>query len=85
MAEDTRPSSTGSMGLVVRRVPLTDLHIDPANVRAHGDANMEAIAGSLKRFGQAEPLVVQKQSGRIIAGHGRLQAMKQLGLSTFPN
>jgi DNA modification methylase len=40
---------------------------------------MESIIGSLKRFGQAEPLVVQAGTGRIIGGNGRLLAMKHLG------
>src|SRR5262245_57691743 len=81
MESASRPSPTGPAAMVFRRVPLADLHLDPANVRAHGDANMEAIAGSLKRFGQVEPLVVQKSTGRVIGGNGRLQAMKQLGWS----
>jgi DNA modification methylase len=65
--------------LRVRTVPLDSLHADPANVRTHGPQNLESIIASLKRFGQAEPLVVQQSTGRIIGGNGRLQAMKQLG------
>ena len=64
--------------LNIRRVPLDSLHIDPANARQHDSENMAAIIGSLKRFGQAEPLVVHKGTGRIIGGNGRLIAMKQL-------
>ncbi len=66
-------------GLVTKRVPLDSLHLDPANARAHGDANMAAIVGSLCRFGQAEPLVVQASTKRVIGGNGRLVAMKKLG------
>jgi DNA modification methylase len=40
---------------------------------------MEAIRGSLLRFGQAEPLVVQLRTGRVIGGNGRLQCMIDLG------
>ena len=65
--------------LKVRRVPLDSLHLDPANARSHPQENMEAIVASLRRFGQAEPLVVQKRTGRVIGGNGRLVAMKQLG------
>src|SRR5512139_3076546 len=64
--------------LSVKRVPLDSLHLDPANARTHGPENLEAIVGSLKRFGQAEPLVVQKKSGRVIGGNGRLLAMRKL-------
>ncbi len=63
----------------IRTVPLEDLHQDPSNARAHGDVNMDAIEGSLRRFEQVEPLVVQKATGRVIGGNGRLAAMKKLG------
>ncbi len=65
--------------LAIRRVPLSALHPDPANARAHNAANLDAIKASLTRFGQAEPLVVQAGSLRLIAGHGRLSAMQALG------
>ena len=66
-------------GLTIRRVALTDLHPDPANARSHGERNLEAIRASLARFQQVEPLVVQKSTGRVIGGNGRLSAMKALG------
>ena len=65
--------------LTTKRVPLDSLHLDPANARVHGDVNLASIIGSLSRFGQAEPLVVQADSGRIIGGNGRYVAMKKLG------
>ena len=66
-------------GLEIKRVPLDSIHPDPANAREHGPENLEAIISSLKRFNQAEPLVVQKASGRVIGGNGRLVAMRKLG------
>jgi DNA modification methylase len=65
--------------LSIRRIPLADLHADPANARLHGDKNLQAIKDSLARFGQAEPLVVQKSTGRVVGGNGRLAVMRQLG------
>lgn len=65
--------------LSIRHVKLSSLHLDPANARTHGNENLEAIVGSLKRFGQAEPLVVQKATGRVIGGNGRMLAMQKLG------
>ena len=64
--------------LVVRRVSLDALAPDPANPRTHDEANLDAIKGSLARFGQAEPLILQAGTLRIIAGHGRLTAMRAL-------
>jgi DNA modification methylase len=66
-------------GLAIRRVALDSLHLDPSNARVHGEENMEAIIGSLKRFTQVEPLVVQVSTKRVIGGNGRLVAMRKLG------
>ncbi len=80
---ETVPASPSSAppgdSLQVVRVSLDRLHPDPGNVRQHGAANLQAIQASLTRFGQAEPLIVQAGTGRVIAGHGRLEAMKALG------
>jgi DNA modification methylase len=65
--------------MIIKEVTLGSIHQDPGNVRTHGPKNMEAICESLARFGQAEPLVVQESSGRVIGGNGRLEAMKLLG------
>jgi len=65
--------------LKIKRVPIESLHLDPANARVHPDENLDAIEGSLRRFGQAEPLVVQAKTGRVVGGNGRLAVMKKLG------
>ena len=57
---------------------LADLTTDPANVRLHSPRNIETIKGSLKRFGQQKPIVVDAQ-GVCVAGSGTLQAAKELG------
>ncbi len=41
--------------LEIKRVPLGSLHLDPANARTHGERNLEAIKGSLARFGLQKP------------------------------
>lgn len=65
--------------LAVRRVALCDLHADPANARLHGERNLATIRDSLTRFHQVEPLVVQRSTGRVIGGNGRLAAMRTMG------
>jgi DNA modification methylase len=71
--------STTTEGLVIRRVRLDQLELDPNNARRHPDTNLEAIKESLTTFGQAEPLVVQLRTSRVIGGNGRLVAMRALG------
>jgi DNA modification methylase len=65
--------------LTVRRVKLSDLHADPANARRHDERNLAAIADSLKTFGQVEPLVVQRSTGKVIGGNGRLEVLRKQG------
>jgi ParB-like chromosome segregation protein Spo0J len=65
--------------LTITTVALDDLVSDPANVRTHDQRNLDAIRGSLARFGQVEPIVVQRGTGRIVGGHGRVEALRALG------
>jgi len=53
------------------------------NARTHNDAQIAEIAGSIRAFGFANPLLVSPE-GDIIAGHGRLAAARKLGLSEVP-
>jgi hypothetical protein len=64
---------------VDRIVPLDNLYEDAANARLHPDNNLAAIKASLREFGQVERLLVQKSSGKLIGGNGRLKAMRELG------
>ncbi len=66
-------------GLVVRTAKLTELHPDPSNARLHDERNLDAIGASLATFGQVEPLVVQKSTGRIIGSNGRYEVLKRQG------
>lgn len=65
-------------GLSIEVVPVESLSPDPANARRHSDRNLEAIAGSLRRFGQRRPLVVTSD-GIVLAGNGTLEAAKSIG------
>lgn len=60
-------------------VELTDLADDPRNARTHDEPNLAAIAASLKRFGLRKPLVANRRTGQVEAGHGTLAAARRLG------
>lgn len=62
-----------------KRLRLSELVDDKANPRTHDARNLEAIAASLERFGQVEPIIIQAGTRRIIAGHGRKAALESLG------
>jgi len=62
----------------IEQVPIKDLAFDPANARKHPSKNLTAIKGSLKKFGQQKPIVIDK-NGVVVAGNGTLAAAKELG------
>ena len=67
------------MTLEIKRVAIDSLTPDPQNARTHGGTNLSAIRASLKTFGQVEPLVVQRGTGRVIGGNGRLEVLRSDG------
>lgn len=60
-------------------VDISLLVPDPANARTHNTKNIEAIKASMTKFGQRQPIVIQKDGMIVRAGNGRLQAAKELG------
>ncbi len=61
------------------KVMISSIQKDTRNARKHDARNLKAIKESLLKFGQVEPLVVQKSSQKIIGGNGRHAAMLALG------
>ncbi len=53
------------------------------NAKKHDEAQIAAIAGSIKEFGFNNPVLIDGASG-IIAGHGRVQAALKLGMDAVP-
>jgi len=62
----------------VQSIAVAELVNDPSNVRKHSGKNLDAIKGSLARFGQQKPIVVGPD-GVVVAGNGTLEAAKALG------
>ena len=63
--------------------PLSRLKPYERNARTHSAEQVAQIAASIVEFGFTNPILVDSSDG-IIAGHGRLQAALELGLSTVP-
>lgn len=66
----------------IENVPIADLLPDPSNARKHKEKNISAIKGSLVKFGQQKPIVINKDN-IVIAGNGTLEAAKALGWSNI--
>jgi len=75
-----KPEPHRARGADYKLVPIDSLHEDPANARAHPERNRATVRASLLEFGQVEPLVVQKVTGRVIGGNCRLGELRALGV-----
>jgi len=60
-----------------------ELQPSPSNPRTHSDKQIGQIATSIARFGFNNPVLIDADD-HIIAGHGRFEAAKRLGLATVP-
>jgi DNA modification methylase len=56
---------------------------DPANPRLHTEKQIGQLIKSITAFGFCVPLLLDQQ-GHVIAGHGRLLAVKRLGWTELP-
>ena len=61
----------------------TQLRPRPNNPRTHTKKQIEQIAASIKEFGFISPVLIDGAGG-IIAGHGRVEAAKLIGMSNVP-
>src|SRR6476469_665289 len=53
------------------------------NAKVHSKQQIQKIAKSIERFGFANPVLISDEN-EIIAGHGRADAAKLLGLEMIP-
>jgi ParB family transcriptional regulator, chromosome partitioning protein len=68
---------------MVERRPIGELLAYPQNPMQHSEAQISQIAASMREFGWTIPCLVDEK-GVLIAGHGRLRAAQQLGLTEVP-
>ncbi len=62
---------------------LESVHPDPRNPRVHSPKQIKQIARSIQSFGFNVPILIDKES-KILCGHGRYLAAKQLGMPEVP-
>jgi len=60
-----------------------NLKPDPKNPRTHTPAQIDKLVKLIRAHGWTNPILVDGKNG-ILAGHGRLQAAKQLGMQRVP-
>ena len=67
----------------IEQWPLERLKPYARNAKTHGADQVAKIAGSMAQFGWTVPVLVAGD-GEVIAGHGRILAATQLGLTEAP-
>ena len=67
----------------IEQWPLERLKPYARNAKTHGSDQVAKIAGSMAQFGWTVPVLVAGD-GEVIAGHGRILAATQLGLTEAP-
>ena len=62
----------------IERVKIVDLREYEGNAKLHPQEQIDKIKKSIQEFGNNDPIAID-ENNIIIEGHGRLQALEQLG------
>lgn len=69
--------------LTIEQTPIHALKQYDRNARTHSKRQVRQIAASIREFGFTNPVLIDDEC-RIVAGHGRVEAAKLVGLETIP-
>lgn len=67
----------------VEHAPISSLKPSPRNARTHSKTQIKQIAASIEEFGFTNPVLID-ETQTILAGHGRVEAVKLLDLKEVP-
>ena len=76
-------SSMPNLNLRVVYDPIGALKPDPASPRVHNNRQIRQLAKNIAKFGFSVPILVDAEL-KVIAGHGRLLACAELGITEVP-
>lgn len=69
--------------MTLEKVPVESLVPWDRNPRIH-TSDVDVLVNSMTHFGWTNPVLAQKGTNRVIAGHGRIEAAKKKGLAIVP-
>jgi len=67
----------------INQMAIAALRPNPKNARTHSRRQIRKLAESIEALGWTYPILADEH-GNVIAGHGRLEAAKLLGLTKVP-
>lgn len=65
-------------------IDVSEIKVHPKNRNKHTKEQIDRLALLMQRHGVRHPIIVSTLSGFIVAGHGRLDALKNLGVTQVP-
>lgn len=71
----------------VTTVPVSELVPYDGNAKLHSATQIDQIAQSIEEFGNCDPIAVWRNGDgelEVVEGHGRLMALKKLGIKEAP-
>ena len=68
---------------LIENLPIDRISFWPRNARIHSRKQIRQIAESIRRFGFTNPVLIDGEN-RILAGHGRVESARELGMETVP-
>jgi ParB-like nuclease domain len=77
------PQFEAMQPMAIEPMPVASLRPYRGNARTHSKKQVRQIADSIGEFGFNKPVLIG-EDGEIIAGHGRVEAAKLLGLDCVP-
>ncbi len=77
------PTQAIANRLSLEYLALASLTLDPQNARLHKPAQIRQIARSIEAFAFNVPVLIDG-AGKVLAGHGRVMACRQLGWQEIP-
>jgi DNA modification methylase len=82
-ASASRGISANERGLIIQMIRLGQIKPNPKNPKTHSAKQIRQIANSIMAFGFTNP-ILSDEHGEILAGVGRYEAAKLLGLANVP-
>ena len=69
--------------LKIETIPIGELNPYENNAKLHPQEQIDQIVRSMREFGNNDPIAID-ENNRIIEGHGRLLALRQMGETEVP-
>lgn len=69
----------GWLFMKIQKLPISKIKPYRYNAKKHPQSQIEHIKASIKKFGFNDPIGIWGKKNEVVEGHGRLEALKQLG------